>query len=113
MAPAAKRRKTDTQAQRFLCYGCDVERTASQFPDYNPSSECEHLINTCKTCLKQWVAVQVDDTNFVKKPEDSKMFGVACPHPGCEGVMRAVNVEIAATQKVSARYVGEHQKVAR
>lgn len=45
--PAAKRQRKN-EPIRFLCYACDEEKTAGRFPDYNPSSECEHLINTCK-----------------------------------------------------------------
>lgn len=48
--------------------------------------------------------------NFVKKigeeqdveGQDAKrdlLFGVKCPHPECDGVMRNVNVQAAATKK--------------
>lgn len=102
MAPSAKRRKTN-QPQRFLCFSCDVERTSSQFPDYNPSPECEHLINTCKACLKGWVEAQVESGNFTAGGEDGQAFGVKCPHPDCKGVMKNVNVGVAATKKVYER----------
>ncbi|KAI7324136.1 hypothetical protein KC340_g6536 [Hortaea werneckii] len=86
MAPASKRRKT-TQDQRFLCYGCD------------------HLINTCTTCLKKWVEAQVEAGSFkTDREEDGKVFGIACPHPGCQGTMKAEDVEQAATRKVFGRF---------
>ncbi|KAI6889472.1 hypothetical protein KC363_g7460 [Hortaea werneckii] len=104
MAPASKRRKTNQDQQRFLCYGCDVERVPSQFPDCNPSADCRHLINTCTTCLKRWVEAQVEAGSFKTDKEDSKVFGLACPHPGCQGTMTADDVEEAATRKVFGRF---------
>ncbi|KAI7332765.1 hypothetical protein KC315_g4501 [Hortaea werneckii] len=104
MAPASKRRKTKHDQQRFLCYGCDVERVPSQFPDCNPSADCQHLINTCTTCLKKWVEAQVEAGSFKTDKEDSKVFGLACPHPGCLGTMKADDVEEAATRKVFGRF---------
>ena len=103
MAPAAKRRKTNN-VQRFLCYGCDVERISSQFPDTNPSSKCDHLINTCKTCLKKWIQAQIEGGHFLKDAENSKVFGVACPHPGCKGVMLASDVQESVSNKVFANF---------
>ncbi|KAI6896768.1 hypothetical protein KC318_g11128 [Hortaea werneckii] len=104
MAPASKRRKTTQDQQRFLCYGCDVERVPSQFPDCNPSADCQHLINTCTTCLKKWVEAQVEAGSFKTDRQDSKVFGIACPHPGCQGTMTADDVEGAATRKVFGRF---------
>jgi hypothetical protein len=60
--------------------------------------------------LKKWVEAQVEVGNFVKKigeeqdveGQDAKrdlLFGVKCPHPECDGVMRNVNVQAAATKK--------------
>jgi hypothetical protein len=97
MAPAAKRRKTE-QVEKYRCFSCDEHRTAKQFPDYNPSSECDHLINTCKGCLKKWVAAQVDSASFTVGGEDGKAFGVRCPQ--CDAVMKNVNIELAANKKV-------------
>ncbi|KAK5170313.1 uncharacterized protein LTR77_004900 [Saxophila tyrrhenica] len=136
MAPAAKKRKTARDAPKFLCLSCQTERTSSQFPDYNPSAECEHLIHTCKNCLKKWVEVQVECSAFVKKTaaEDgagvdaaegdervrkgeveegkpnSLLFGIKCPHPDCKGVMRNVNVEMGATKKVYQKFAEIERK---
>ncbi|KAI7189263.1 hypothetical protein KC343_g8496 [Hortaea werneckii] len=104
MAPASKRRKTTHDPPRFLCYGCDVARVPSQFPDCNPSADCQHLINTCTACLKKWVEAQVDAGGFKTDGQDSRFFGIACPHPGCTGTMKAGDVEDAATRKVFARF---------
>lgn len=97
MAPAAKRRKT-IKEMKYLCLSCDTERIGASFPDVNPSSECEHLINTCKTCLKKWVAAQIESANYTTGGEDGKAFGVKCPQ--CDAVMKNVNVEDAAVKKV-------------
>jgi len=134
MAPAAKKRKTNkpSSVEKYLCFSCDTERLSKQFPDHNPASECEHLINTCKACLKTWVEVQIESANFVKTggedvkkvehsvvsdtTEDSEddesgkngkkggVFGIRCPQ--CEeGVMKNVNVEMAVSKKVYQRLV--------
>lgn len=61
-ARATKRRKT--QAQRYECHTCMVSRISSQFPDSNPTSTCEHMINTYKRCLKDWVESQIETSVF-------------------------------------------------
>ncbi|KAK0935065.1 hypothetical protein LTR29_013385 [Friedmanniomyces endolithicus] len=101
MAPAAKRRKTATEP-KYHCVVCDTDRIGNSFPDYNPSSECEHLIDTCKTCLKKWVTAQVDESTFTTGGEDGKSFGIKCVQ--CDAVMKNVNVEIAATKRVYQRF---------
>ena len=101
MAPATKKQKTDSE--KFPCFSCDTDRTSKQFPEYNPGPDCDHLINTCKTCLKKWVESNVEIANFALGREEGSVFGVKCPHPQCEGIMRNVNVEIAATKKVYER----------
>ncbi|KAK3116357.1 hypothetical protein LTR53_003383 [Teratosphaeriaceae sp. CCFEE 6253] len=94
MAPAAKRRKTANEP-KYHCLGCDTNRIGRSFPDSNPSSGCEHLINTCKTCLKKWVEAQVSSGLIVQA---GKTFGIQCPE--CDAVMKSVDVEVAATKKV-------------
>lgn len=86
------------------------------FPDYNPSPDCEHLINTCKTCLRKWVEASIEDANFRTEALDGvgdggdregeakvkkEVWGIGCPE--CEGVMRAVNVQMAVPKKVYRR----------
>ena len=104
MAPAAKKRKLDTNVEKFPCFSCDTLRLSKLFPDYNPSPDCDHLINTCKTCLKKWVAANVESSNFVTSGENGEIWGIKCPHPQCDAVMRNVNVEEAATKKVYAQF---------
>lgn len=41
--------------------------------------------------------------SFKTDREDSKVFGIACPHPGCQGTMVGDDVEDAATRKVFGR----------
>jgi hypothetical protein len=93
MAPATKRRKT--QPQRYECHTCLVSRISSQFPNSNPTSACEHLINTCKRCLKAWVESQIETSVFTPQ--------IACPE--CEQKMGRDDVEGAVTQKLFARFV--------
>lgn len=100
MAPATKKRKTNN-IEKFLCFSCATECSSTQFPDYNPTPDCDHLINTCKTCLKKWVEAKVEGATFATGGEDGKVFGVKCPQ--CDGIMRNANIEIAGTKKVYAR----------
>lgn len=93
MAPATKRRKT--QPQRYECHTCMVSTISSQFPNSNPTSACEHLINTCKRCLKAWVESQIETSVFTPH--------IACPE--CEQKMGRADVEGAVTQKLFARFV--------
>jgi hypothetical protein len=93
MAPATKRRKT--QLQRYECQTCMVSRISSQFPDSNPTSTCEHLINTCKRCLKEWVESQIETSVFTPR--------IACPE--CEQKMGREDVGVAVTKKLFARFV--------
>lgn len=107
MAPPRKKRKIDDAAiVRYPCFSCATDRSANLFPDYNPTPDCEHLINTCKTCLKKWTECCVDDATFATATVDEngiEFIGIKCPQ--CDGVMRNVNVMIAATKKVYQRYV--------
>lgn len=103
MAPAAKRRKTEASVARHPCFSCATDRMSRFFPDYNPSPDCEHLINTCKTCLKKWVEANIESASF-KTTEENGVFGVRCPQPDCEGVMRNVNVNIALGKKGMPTY---------
>jgi hypothetical protein len=108
---SAKRRKTNAEP-RFLCTCCDTERKNKQFPDYNPSPDCEHNIHTCKVCLRNWIEARVgsDDLIYllVDTPEGGKAFGIPCPE--CKAVMRNVNVEMAVSKKVYQMYVERRRK---
>ncbi|KAI5357042.1 putative IBR domain, E3 ubiquitin ligase RBR family, TRIAD supradomain-containing protein [Septoria linicola] len=100
--PVTKRAKAGQP--KFLCTCCDTERPGRFFPKFNPSSECEHLINTCKACLKQWIAVQVESSNFIRIDEEggASTFGIKCVE--CKETMRPVNVEAAATKTVYEKF---------
>lgn len=101
MAPPAKQRKTAHEAEKYFCTTCATNRLAKQFPDYNPTPDCEHLINTCSGCLKQWVKSQVEAGAPAVDPNNSDVFGISCPE--CDGIMRNVNIQIAATKKTYNR----------
>lgn len=112
MAPAAKKRKA-AAIERYTCFSCAEDKAARLFPDYNPSPDCEHLINTCKHCLRKWVESQIDDANFKTgaaaadeggedvEGAEKEVWGVGCPQ--CEAIMRAVNVQAAVPKKVYTR----------
>lgn len=89
--PPAKKKKN--APRRYYCSSCDADKTDKSFPDYNPSPDCDHLINTCKNCLKQWVNVQVEGGLHVTGGEGDadgeKVFGIKCVE--CPGIMRAVS----------------------
>ncbi|CAK4031015.1 E3 ubiquitin- ligase [Lecanosticta acicola] len=94
--PLSKRQKKVAPV-RYLCYACDEEKAAGSFPEYNPSSECDHLIHTCKNCLKQWVNTQIEENLFITGGEDGKAYGIKCPQ--CDELMRNINIELATTKK--------------
>ncbi|KAK3676911.1 hypothetical protein LTR78_003115 [Recurvomyces mirabilis] len=107
MAPAAKRRKIEA-VTKYLCFSCDAERTSKQFPDYNPSTDCDHLINTCKTCLKKWVQTQVDSSNYATGDEGGKVFGIRCPQ--CVAIMKDDDLEEVTTKKVYKEFEEAERK---
>ena len=126
MAPASKskKRKASALVEKFTCSSCAEDKPSRLFPDYNPSPECEHLINTCKSCLRKWVEGCIEGGVFrgaavareeggeggggesgekkkKKKKEKGEVWGVGCPE--CEAVMRAVNVQMAVPKRVFHR----------
>ncbi|KXT04200.1 hypothetical protein AC578_109 [Pseudocercospora eumusae] len=104
--PATSKKKAKIASARYLCTTCDTEKTARLFPDYNPSADCHHLINTCKSCLKEWLRVCIESAEFVKGP-DGDSFGVKCPE--CPATMRPVNVQAAVAKTVFAKFDEAHR----
>ncbi|PPJ50272.1 hypothetical protein CBER1_04912 [Cercospora berteroae] len=98
----AKRQKSI--ATKYMCTCCGDEKTSRSFPNYTPTPHCEHLINTCRVCLKQWVEVQVDSANFLRVSGDNETSTVGIKCVECKEVMRPVNVEIAASQQVYEKF---------
>ena len=92
MAPAAKRQRT--KAITYPCHTCLEDRNTGSFPDVNPTSTCDHLINTCKRCLKQWIESQIETTVFTPH--------IQCPQ--CDEKMNSMDVEMAIPKKMFARY---------
>lgn len=91
MAPANKRIKL--QPERYPCHTCLTDRTSSQFPDYNPTDTCDHLINTCRQCLRAWIVSQIESKAFTPH--------IKCPQ--CGEKMTRGDVELAVTKKVFAK----------
>ena len=99
-----RKRKAPAEVERFHCSSCTQDKPAKQFPDYNPTPTCtDHLINTCKTCLRKWVEHSIENANFktTGDSEEGKVWGVQCPE--CDGIMRQVNIQHAAPKKFSLR----------
>lgn len=88
---ANKRQKKTVQ--RYPCHSCLEDRISSQFPEYNPTKDCKHLINTCKRCLRQWIHSQVEDGVFTPR----------CPQ--CDQTMTSADVQMAVDKKMYQKYV--------
>jgi hypothetical protein len=93
MAPAAKRRKV--AAPRFECHTCLETLTTGKFPDYNPTETCDHLINTCTKCLKEWIQSQIE----------TAVFTPHIPCPQCNEKMNNRDVDMAVPKSIFSRYV--------
>ncbi|KAK3676906.1 hypothetical protein LTR78_003110 [Recurvomyces mirabilis] len=97
-----KRRITRTKATpkpkpkplKYDCTTCGRNLAASSFPKYAIAESCDHLINTCKACVKQWVNVQLEMTTYDK---------LSCPQ--CPSTMINEDVQRAAAPKVYQRFV--------
>ena len=103
-----RRRKGDPHTSRkkkvarYHCLTCGETKHERHFADFNPSAECEHLINTCKSCLERYVDTQIEDTNVRIGGDDNKTFGIRCPE--CPAIMKADDIETAASENMFARF---------
>jgi hypothetical protein len=91
MAPAKKRQTI--KAITYPCHTCLEDRTTGMFPEYNPTEICDHLINTCKRCLKQWIESQIETSVFTPH--------IQCPQ--CDQKMSSTDLEMAVPKKMFAR----------
>jgi hypothetical protein len=100
----SKRQKKAAE-EGYECQQCGEEKSSSSFPDDMPSSTCEHLIHTCKLCLKTWVNLQIANGSYVTQDERSEpildehgepIFGIRCPEE-CKGIMTSPEVLAATT----------------
>ena len=85
--------KARHQQQKYDCTTCGRTLTASSFPKYLPTDDCRHLINTCRSCLKQWLAVQVENTTY-----DS----ISCPE--CPEIMQNSDMKLHAATDTYKRF---------
>lgn len=89
--PAPKARQ---QQQRYDCTACGRTLADSSFPKHLPTDNCNiHLINTCKACLKQWIAVQIDSTTY---------DNITCPE--CPELMQNGDIKLHAAKDVYKRF---------
>lgn len=109
--PSPPSKKRQTTQQKFLCGTCGDEKIGRSFPDYTPSADCEHLINTCKVCLRTWIDICVGSSEFIRAVDGNgnSTFAIRCPDlfndKPCPAMMRPVNVEAAATEASYATFV--------
>ena len=99
-SPPVKKRKP----ARYHCKICDTNRKNKFFPKYNPSAECDHEINTCKSCLQKHVDIRIKNANTTTTSDEKKTLGIACPEEGCAAIVRSVNIELATTLTMHARF---------
>lgn len=52
-------------AQR-MCTTCFVQRTLNAFPEKPCSDQCKHSVNTCRTCTRRWINLQLDVAGFMR-----------------------------------------------
>jgi hypothetical protein len=86
----------------YLCTSCDEHKTSRQFPDNCPATKCEHLINTCKACLKEWVNVQIESSHTTPTGDDGMLLGIACPE--CPELMLESDIQGATTKTTLERF---------
>ncbi|KAK3717649.1 hypothetical protein LTR37_005716 [Vermiconidia calcicola] len=94
---AAKSRSAKPKPQIYHCTSCTRTLAASSFPEYLPTDTCQgkHLINTCKSCLKAWIATQMEMTTYDK---------IRCPE--CPELMQNGDVKIHGTKKCWEQFDG-------
>ncbi len=85
--------KAKPQPVRYECVTCTRTLAASSFPKYLSTDKCQHLINTCKACLKAWITSQMGSTTYDK---------IACPE--CPQIMQNSDMLIHATKADYARF---------
>ena len=101
---ASAKRKKRAPKNRYDCATCGMNRLAKFFPDYNPSTECDdyHRINTCKACLQKHVTYCINNAQTTTTADEDEALGIACPE--CDTVMRPVNIEIATSRTMYAKF---------
>ena len=85
--------QSKAKAQKYDCTTCGLTLASSAFPNLLPTADCDHLINTCKSCLKNWVATQLDNTIYNK---------LSCPE--CPEILQNGDVKAYATKSVYAKF---------
>jgi hypothetical protein len=91
----------------YHCLTCLDDMPSRSFHDYNPSPDCDHLINTCKKCLSDWVDVQIDQNLAVTDEKDNTVFGIKCPE--CSASMPSSNVRAVASRKMYQDFVKQQR----
>lgn len=86
--------KPKQRQQKYDCSTCGRTLAGSGFPKYLPTDTCKsHLINTCKPCLKQWIAVQLESTSY---------DNIACPE--CPELMKNSDIQLHASADIYNKF---------
>ena len=79
--------------QKYDCTTCDRTMASSAFPENLPTDNCEHMINTCKSCLNMWITTMLEKTTYDK---------LSCPE--CPEIMQNEDVKMHAAKTVYTRF---------
>jgi hypothetical protein len=100
--PYTTSKRQKTAVPTYLCTSGDEHKISRQFPNKCPATNCEHLINTCKACLKEWVNVQIETSRTTPTGEDGMLLGIACPE--CPELMLESDIQGATTKTNLERF---------
>ena len=106
-----KRRKVE-----YRCVRCGQNKPSRSFPRTNPTTRCDHDINTCKECLQAWVDTQIRDDLLVAGVRDHISYRLRCPE--CPELIQAADIRAIATPRmyrmfalsVRSRTAGPHTR---
>ncbi|KAF3031912.1 hypothetical protein E8E11_000074 [Didymella keratinophila] len=91
----------------YHCLTCLDDMPSRSFHNHNPSPDCDHLINTCKKCLSDWVDAQIDQSFAVTDEKENTVFGVKCPE--CSASMQSSNVRAVASGKMYQVFIKQQR----
>jgi hypothetical protein len=102
-----QRQRPKQQRELYRCLSCMADMLSYKFPNHNPSSECEHLINTCKECLRGWVEAQIEQNLAVTDENDNTVFGIKCPE--CPASMQLLEVRASTSREKYQLFVKQQR----
>lgn len=76
-----------------MCIVCGTNKTSRCFATQGATNTCNHPTATCKVCLKQWIAAQLDSNTYDK---------IRCPE--CPSLLKNDDVKMYASKAVYERF---------